>query len=162
MESHENCRTGSGWCRQLTRALTCQVLQDGGHIHRRPHSDPVLGMAFLDVPQHPPHREDDSRLGGPGGFGGLLFPAPAGHGGGPDCVPGGAGSVSTLWRQEAQPSGPLQTAHHPVPLTLWPLQETGPASRCHRLQPLSPLSPADTLHWSACGPKETAFHHFIP
>ena len=74
--------------------LTCQVLQDGGHVHGRPHPDPVLGVAFLDVPQHPAHGEDDSRLGGPGGFGGLLLPTPAGHGGGP-----GDGSASTLWRQ---------------------------------------------------------------
>ena len=78
--------------------LTRQVLQDSGHVHRRSHTDPVLGVALLDVAQHPPHREDDSCLGGPRGLGGLLLSAPARHGGGPDVDQ----SVSTLWRQEAR------------------------------------------------------------
>lgn len=71
--------------------LTCQVLQDSSHVHRCPYSNPVLGVALLDVPQHPPHREDDACLGRPGGLGGLLLPTSARHGGGP-----GSGSVSTV------------------------------------------------------------------
>lgn len=97
--------------------LTCQILQDSSHVHGCPHSNPVLGVAFLDVPQHPPHGEDDSRLGGPGGLGGFLLPTPARHGGGP-----GGESVNTLWRQEAQPSGSWGQGT-PLPHSLRPLQE---------------------------------------
>lgn len=153
LESHQNCRTWGQGFTHLTQALTCQVFQDGSHVHGCPHSNPVLGVAFLDVSQHAPHRKDDSRLGGPGGFGGLLLSAPARHGGGPDCVPSAAGSASTLWRQEAQPSGPARTARPPFALTLASGRNT-PASRCHCLQLLSPLSPGDTLCWSAVAPEE--------
>lgn len=105
--SCQNCHSLSQSYR-ADSALTCQVLQNSSHVHGCPHSNPVLGVAFLDVPQHPPHREDNTCLGRPGGFGGLLLPSPARHGGGP-----GAGSVSTLrrhkghhqdhWRQRIPP-----------------------------------------------------------
>ena len=138
--------------------LTCQVLQDGGHVHGRPHSDPVLGVAFLDVPQHPAHGEDDSRLGGPGGFGGLLLPAPAGHGGGP-----GDGSASTLWRQEnawvritgdispfPTPSGPWKKRAVPADTTTY----SHGALRAQFLHSIHVLQP-----WK----KEwLSFSHFIP
>lgn len=43
--------------------ITCQVLDDCGHVDGSTHADPVLERPFLQVPHQPAHREDDP---GPG------------------------------------------------------------------------------------------------
>lgn len=43
----------------------------------------------------------------------------------------------------------MEDSTPPPSPALWPLEERGPASRCHCLQPLSPESPVSAFRWRA-------------